>query len=108
MNNNLIVVRGDSHTFTLTLTDTAGAPLDLTDADLTFTVKDMFAKTVGAGITVSAPLTGVATVEVDPADTEGAPDYRREYRYDTQVDLSDGTRVTPIRGKFIVLPDVTT
>ena len=104
---NIIAVRGDTQTYTLTFTDSVGAPLDLTGAAVTFSVKDRFAKTVGAGIVVSAPLTGVAVVTVDPEDTENEPDVRVAHRFDAQVVLSDGTVKTPIRGNFVVLPDVT-
>ena len=102
----LTMMRGDSRTFTVTMTDSAGDPYDLTDAVVQFTVDNLFEKTVGAGIVVSDPETGVAVVTVDPDDTEGAG--RRAYRYDVQVTLSDGTVRTPLRGLFVVVPDVTT
>lgn len=105
---NLVVVRGDSQTFELTFTDDDGDPLDLTDGAVVMTVEELFTKSVGDGITVSAPLTGVATVAVAPADTADCPDYRQGYRYDVQVTLASGVVKTPIRGRFVVLPDVTT
>lgn len=105
--NDISMVRGDSVTLSLTLTDSVGAPYDLTAADITFTVDDLITKTVGAGITVADPLTGVAAIALDPADTEDCPDIRAAYRYDVQITLSSGSVKTPIRGLFVVLPDVT-
>lgn len=109
MRTDLTMTRGDSREFSVTVSDAAGDPYDLTDATISFTVDDLFdAKTVGAGITVTAPETGVAVITIDPADTEDAPDRRTAYDYDVQIILADGRVKTPLRGLFIVLPDVTT
>jgi len=105
--NQLTMTRGDTRTFTVTMTDDAGDPYDLTDASVDFTVGDLFDKSVGDGITVADPETGVAVITVDPDDTNGASDYRRAHRYDVQVTLADGTVKTPLRGLFVVTPDVT-
>lgn len=102
------MVRGDSNEYQLTLTDNLGAEYDLTDALISFTVGDLFEKSLGEGITVADPESGIATIAIDPADTEGAPDVRATYRYDVQVTLADGRVKTPVRGLFIVVPDVTT
>lgn len=102
--NNLTVVRGDSETFELTL---EGLPEGgLTDADIWFTVRSLVAKRLGDGITVDDPLTGVATITLDAGDTDAAPDHRQTYPYDVQVKFPDGTVTTPVRGLFVVLPDV--
>jgi hypothetical protein len=105
---NVTAIRGDSQTYDLDFVDANGDPIDLTDCDIWFTVEDLFEKRLGTGITSASPLTGVATVTVDPADTEDCPDYRVRYRYDAQLELIDGSIKTPIRGWFTVLPDVTT
>ena len=106
--NQLTMMRGDSKTYTVTISDSAGDPYDLTGASVWFTVDDLFEKTLADGIAVTAPLTGVAVVTIDPEDTEDARDYRSSYRYDVQVKLADGTVKTPIRGLFVLTPDVTT
>lgn len=106
--NDLSLIRGDSSELSLTLTDNAGDPYDLTDATVIMTVDDLFEKSIGSGITVDDPTSGVAAITVDPADTEDAPDARCAYRYDVQVTLSDGSIKTPVRGLFVVIPDVTT
>lgn len=104
----ITVIRGDTRVLTLTLTDSAGDPFDLTGADVWFTAGDLIAKRLGDGITVTSPATGVATITLSAGDTDAAPDYRMAYRYDVQLKLADGTVVTPARGRFIVIPDVTT
>ena len=108
MNQNQIThIRGDSGSFEVTLTDSAGAPLDLTGASVAFTVKNLIEKTIGDGIEVDTPLTGEAVITLTPEDTEDASDHRRSYPYDVQVTLGDGTVRTPIRGLFVLVPDVT-
>lgn len=104
--NQITMTRGDTRTFTVTMSDNAGDPYDLTDAEVAFTVDDLFDKSVGDGIAVADPESGVAVITVTSADTEDASDYRRAYRYDVQVTLSDGSVKTPIRGLFVLTPDV--
>jgi hypothetical protein len=104
---NLIMIRGDSNEYVLTLTDNAGTEYDLTGAAVSFIVGGLFTKTLGDGITVSDPTSGVAVIAVDPADTAGSPDQHTTYRYNVQITLADGRVKTPVRGLFIVLPDVT-
>ena len=103
----ITMIRGDTRVFTVTMTNDAGAPLDLTDAEIAFTVDDLFDKSLGDGIAVADPETGIATITIDPADTSSS-DARRAYSYDVQVTLEDGSVKTPLRGQFVVTPDVTT
>ena len=83
--NDLTVIRGDSVVLTATLVDPLGAAYDLTGAELTFSVANLFSKTLDDGITVADPLAGVADIEVSGSDTDGAPDSRQAYPYDLQV-----------------------
>jgi hypothetical protein len=109
----LSMMRGDDETFAIVLVDANGDPFDLTDCDLSFVVGDLFEKTIGAGIVIDPdgdpspdPTTGLATVTVDAADTVDCPDVRTPYRYDVQVTTATGLIHTPLRGRFIVVPDV--
>lgn len=105
--NDLTVIRGDSATLTMTLVDPAGDPYDLTDSFLWFTVRDLIAKTTDDGIVIDMdPTTGVAVVMIAAAETSPAPNYRVAYPYDVQILTADGETQTPIRGLFIVIPDV--
>jgi hypothetical protein len=104
---NLVVIRGDSETLILILNDDAGSPLDLTDADVRFTVEGLLTKNLGDGIVVDDPLTGTGTITIEAGDTASAPGRRTAYPYDVQVTLADATVKTPLRGLFVVLPDVT-
>lgn len=106
MNDQITVTAGDDRDLTLTLTDIDGDPIDLTGASVWFTVEHLFQKTIGDGIVVSAPLTGVATISVSAADTSGVS-ARTTYRYDVQVRTALGKTKTPIMGTFIIRPDVT-
>jgi hypothetical protein len=101
---NLTVIRGNDDTLTVTLT---GIPEGgITDA--WFTVGGLFEKRMGDGLTIDDPEAGDCTVTLTPGDTDDAPASRVAYPFDVQVQLADGAIKTPIRGLFIVLPDVTT
>lgn len=104
----LVAIRGDTKVYEVTITDSAGEPYDLTGADLWFTVAGLLEKRLNDGITVADVATGVATVTLEAGDTDSAPSRRKVYDYDLQVKLSNGTVKTPLRGRFVVLPDVTT
>lgn len=108
MRQNIVVTRGDTRVLGRTLERDA-FPIDLTGAAVTMTVDGLFTKTVGAGIELVADSgdEGEITITIDPADTDGAPDWRRVYHYDIEVEESDGTVTTPYYGAFIVTPDVT-
>jgi len=103
--NKLVMVRGDSQVFLLTL---VGLPdTGLADCDVWFTVEGLLAKRLDDGITVDDPSGAEATIAIEPGDTAGVASARREYPYDVQVQLPDGSIKTPVRGTFVVLPDVT-
>lgn len=105
----IVMTRGDTKVLDRTLME-GGIPMNLIGTEITFTVKDLFSKTLDAGIELVPPDSGtepgVIEITVDPADTQDVPDYRAIYRYDVQVD-DGGIITTPLRGWFIVLPDVT-
>jgi hypothetical protein len=112
----LNIRRGDTATFTIALTDSEGAPLDLTGLELTFTAKSrlhdadedaLVVKTVGEGIEVDEdPTTGIATLTILPEDTL---DFVDAYRlvWDLQVDNGAGEIRTPLTGRLVVSADVT-
>lgn len=101
----LTVIRGDSAEFTLTLSglDEYG----LIGADLWFTAGTI-EKRLGDGIEVEDEEAGTATITLEPDDTAGAPGTRSSRPYDVQVRLADGRIRTPVRGRLIIIPDVTT
>jgi hypothetical protein len=103
----LTMTRGDSRTYSVTISDLEGEAYDLTGASVWFTVHDLIEKQVGSGIEIEAPETGVAVVTINPEDTEDVPDRRTVYRYDVQIQLADGDVKTPVRGLFVITPDVT-
>lgn len=107
--------RGDSERYLLTLTED-GAPLNLTGAEIWMTAKRdvgaldadaVFQKSVGAGITITNAVGGLATVDLVPADTSDLPAATTWLVYDVQVKLADGRILTPLTGALAVEPDVT-
>jgi hypothetical protein len=101
----LNVIRGDSHTLNLDLSNLPEG--GLAGADVWFTVGGLFDKRLGSGIDIVDAAAGTATISIDPDDTAAAPDNHQVYPYDVQVLLADGTIQTPITGLFVVVPDVT-
>lgn len=115
----LSMMRGDTKTLTVTLTDADEEPLDLDLlSDITFTAKlhyddtadtsTTIVKTLGDGITpVDPPSDGVCTITIDPADTE---DFAYSYRlmWDIEVigDYEQDVR-TVARGYLYVYRDIT-
>ncbi len=109
----LELIRGDSKTFIVTVTDAANVLVNLTGAVLRFTVKRGVDDTdeeaavsvsTGAGITVSDPASGVAIVTLSSTDTDVLTP--GSYRYDVQVKDSTNAVSTVLRGRLRVLADV--
>lgn len=112
------MIRGDTKTLTVTLTNSNGSPLDLTDKTLTFTATRWgystgIVKTEGDGIEVTSALDGICEITIDPADTADLePDYwggysLLSYTWDFQVENEAGEVRTPLRGRLKVYPDMT-
>jgi hypothetical protein len=74
---NFEMFAGDSKEIEIAVVDENGAALDLTPYDAInwvvykpTTKEIVLSKTLGSGITVAAPLTGIITISLVPADTE--------------------------------------
>jgi hypothetical protein len=104
----LETVRGDTAIFAITVLDKEGEPYDLTGADIWFSVKHLLRKRLGDGIEIDSPTDGTATITLQPTDTVAAPNHKASYPFDVQIQLADGTVKTPLLGRFVVIPDVTT
>lgn len=109
----LRMYRGDDRDFTVTLTED-GSPMDLTGADVRFTAKEhlrdddedaVVVATVGDGIVVDDPTSGVLVVSVDAEDTDGLGTVTRFLRYDVQVTRGGSTR-TVVAGRLYIDADV--
>ena len=103
MRENIVVMRGDNRLLERTL-HWQGEPMDVTGSTVTLTVQDLFTK--DGDVVAGSGGGGEVEFAIEPADTEDAPDYRRTYHYDIQVD-DGGVITTPLYGDFIVVPDVT-
>lgn len=113
----LFVTSGDayvgSRALQVTVVDPDGSATDLTGIDLTFLVKQglddadadaVITKTVGTGITVAAPLTGMATIDLSEADTA---DRAGMFPWELQGVDANG-RVTLASGSLYISPDLIT
>ena len=107
--NALTVRRGDSYPLPFTLTDPAGAQLDLTDCTVVLTVSaeaapedDTAQVCQVAGVLGDDPTTGAVSFTPTTADT-GTPG---EYYYDIQVTDADSHVRTPITSTLTILQDI--
>ena len=107
--NALTVRRGDSYPLPFTLTDPAGAPLDLTDCTVVLTVSaeaapedDTAQVCQVAGVLADDPTTGAVTFTPTTADTSTPGDYH----YDIQVTDADSHVRTPITSTLTILQDI--
>ena len=110
----LSIPRGDDGILDVVVTDRdTGDPIDLTGAELTFMVKRdrrdadadaILAKTVGSGITVAAPTTGIAVVAIDAADTDAATPGACWWELQS-VDVTSKVH-TLASGRFVITADL--
>lgn len=112
----LSMTRGDTKSFTITLTDDDGLPLDVTGMSLIFTVKRsrfdadadaVISKEVDDGIVVDDPTTGEAVLTIEPGDTSGLAARTHRLFYDVQVVDGAGVVITPLSDILEIQPDVT-
>lgn len=110
----LTMVRGNTTTFTITVLNPDGSPYDLTSCFIWFSVREalaapgyVFQKTLGNGITVDDPLTGLATIKIANADTAGLPSVEQHFRWDVQIKTGALEIFTPEMGELIIAADVT-
>jgi hypothetical protein len=111
---NLVMVRANSFAFTAQVLNN-GTPVNITDCSFKFMAKRaftdldgdaVFVKTVGTGITKTAPLTGTLQVALQPADTVDLPDRQIVLVYDLQMKTAASEIYTVLRGKLTVNPSV--
>lgn len=105
---NLSMIRGDSESITVSLTDEQGSSTPLIDGDtIYFTVKTTVhttSKILQKVVTLFED--GVAYIEITPEDTKSL--IFRDYVYDVQLTRADGTIMTIIPpSKFTIKGEVT-
>lgn len=111
---NLQMKRGDTVSLTVTVTQN-GSPFNLTGCAMRMTAKwnytdadgsAVFTRTVGSGIVLTTPLSGIATVTIAPANTSSLPAYTNNLFYDIQVTDTGSNVYTVQNGILTVDPDV--
>lgn len=102
-NNNISMIRGDSGVFTITITDTNGSPVALTDGDvLTFTLR----RAARNPDIVLQKIIADGELDIKPADTEGLT--FGAYVYDIELKRADGYVDTVIPPhEFLLMEEVT-
>lgn len=104
---NITMVKGDTLSFNITVTDDSGEPVTVDSAYFTAKknpadVTPAFQKSLGSGITQDD---GVLTVRVAPTDTASL--YEGLYFYDCQIGI-DSDKYTLLRGILTLEQEVTT
>lgn len=107
---NFIMCSGDTRTLTVTVNDrVTGDPIDLTGASIAWVLAKNnkstaeIEKSVGSGITVATPASGVFVVTINPADTT---DLDGIYYHEAQVTDASGRVVTVMRGRATIETDL--
>ena len=102
-NNNISMVRGDSGVFTITITDTNGTPVELTEGDvLTFTLR----RTARNPTIIMQKIIAGGELNIKPSDTEGLA--FGAYVYDIELKRADGYVDTIIPPhEFLLMEEVT-
>lgn len=102
-NNNISLIRGDSGAFTISIADTNGNPVELTEGDvLTFTLRRAARN---PAIILQKIIAGVE-LDIKPADTEGLT--FGTYVYDIELKRADGYVDTVIPPhEFLLMEEVT-
>ena len=102
VNNNISIIRGDSATITLSVTDAEGNPYTIKSTD---SITMMVRKTPTSEAVISKTFTD-ATLSIAPADTSSLP--CGNYVYDVQLVHEDGwtDTIIPVH-QFTILPEVT-
>jgi hypothetical protein len=108
----LTMFRGNTKKLDAALT-LGGVAIDLTTKSLYFTVKldptstsNLFQKSIGAGITLTNAVGGLAQIVIDPADTTGLASNQKRLWFD--LEYVSGTEIyTVADGRLVVNPDIT-
>ena len=109
----LIIFRGNTVSLSVTVT-ASGSVYNLTGCSLTFTAKikytdtsAVFQKTIGNGITVTTPTSGLVTIVISPSDTLSLSNAKQMLVYDLEAVDGSGNVYTLASGNLIVYPKVT-
>ncbi len=102
INNNISIIRGDSATVKLSVTDANGDPYTILGTD---TVTMMVRQTPTSEVVISKTFSD-AQISIAPSDTEDLP--YGNYVYDVQLVHNNGwtDTIIPVHG-FTILPEVT-
>jgi hypothetical protein len=106
----LELIRRDTATIEVTITDTAGNAVDLTGCTVFFTVKKK-PNQADASAVISKevsvfddPLLGIALINLSASDTDIVSGV---YWYDVQLKKADGTIVSKVRDQIEIVQDIT-
>lgn len=102
VNNNISIIRGDSATITLSVTDAEGNPYTIKSTD---SITMMVRKTPTSKVVLTKTFTD-AVLKIDPVDTSSLA--CGSYVYDVQLVHQDGwtDTIIPVH-QFTILPEVT-
>lgn len=109
------ITRGDTHRFRFTVS-VGGVAQDITTwTNFWFTARTrhtdttaVITRTLGSGITLVTPASGIAQVEILPANTSSMDNRKQVLYADIQGKDATGGVWTLARGTLTVLPEITT
>lgn len=111
----LTMKRGTTKVLSMTVKEN-GVALNVTGFSFWFTAKNnyedadsakIFQKTVGSGITLTTPASGIIEVKIAPTDTSSLPAHQTNLYYDLKMKDGSGNIYSVLDGVLEVWPDVT-
>lgn len=113
LNQNITIFAGDTKNVAVTVEDDADVAIDITGVTIEYVVKKsaldaaiaQISKTVGSGLTLTTPLSGIFTINFLPADTQSLG-YQEYYHEAELTDLS-GNISTIFTGILTLEPSAT-
>lgn len=101
---------GETWIIDVTCRDAAGAPINLTGAQIAWRLKRggqvALDVTLGTGITVVSAAAGTISIRVTPAMQTAANITAQHYSHELRITTADGTVSTQTRGAFLVQPSL--
>lgn len=106
------IIRGDSRTITVNVTNSSGSAFDLTGCTVYFTVNATTSPTDDTSASIqkstssfSSPTSGVATITLTHTDTDSLTP--GTYFYDVQLKDSSSNITSLKQDKFVITADIT-
>jgi hypothetical protein len=104
---NIYIDQGANFSNTITVNDTSGSPLNLTNYTAASQMRKSYASSTAYNLnaTISSPSTGKVQITLTAAQSSAIPPGR--YLYDVEITSSAGFKTRVVEGIAVVTPEIT-